>query len=181
MLNKCSSARPAWNWDSPVVPQNSVFSGNSGVLGADIGLLFPLLRSCYFRSVRLLDLRPCRFYLPDGARMGTREAGENGRSRLRALLFPGPPSFPSHLPGIRPWLLLLFASTDSQISISHPALPKTPRPDVYPMDTSENRAHVRSSPLPTSQTGPLFSQVHSRLRLFSPASNQKSSVVQFVS
>ena len=43
VLNKCSSARPAWNWDSPVVPQNSVFSGNSGVLGADIGLLFPLL------------------------------------------------------------------------------------------------------------------------------------------
>lgn len=107
MLNKCSSARPAWNWDSPVVLQNSVFSGNSGVLGADIGLLFPLLRSCYFRSsVRLLDLRPCRFYLRDGARMGTREAGENGRSRLRALLFPGPPSFPSHVPGIRPCYVL---------------------------------------------------------------------------
>ena len=33
-----------------MVPQNPVFSENSGVLGADIRLLFPLLRSCYFRS-----------------------------------------------------------------------------------------------------------------------------------
>lgn len=166
-----------------IVSWFSVFSGNSGVLGADIGLLFPLLRSCYFKSsVRLLDLRPCGLYLRDGAGMGTREAGENRRSRLvTALLFPGPPCFPSRLPGIRPWLLLLFASAESQISISHPALPKSPRPDVYPTDASEYRAHVRSSPLPTSQTGPLFSQVHSRLRLFSPASNQKPGVVQFIS
>ena len=182
MLNKCSSARPAWNWDSPVVLQNSVFSGNSGVLGADIGLLFPLLRSCYFRfSVRLLDLRPCRFYLRDGAGMGTREAGSGGERKKppESTLISRPTLFPITCTWYSP--LLRFASADSQISISHPALPKTPRPDVYPMDASENRAHARSSPPPTSQTGPLFSQVHSRLRLFSPASNQKSSVVQFIS
>lgn len=78
-----------------IVSWFSVFSGNSGVLGADIGLLFPLLRSCYFTSsVRLLDLRPCGLYLRDGAGMGTRDAGENGRSRLVRALISRPTLFP---------------------------------------------------------------------------------------
>lgn len=165
-----------------MVPQNSVFSENSGVLGADICLQFPLLRSCYFRSsVRLLD--PTLQALSPGW-SGNGDAGSWGGGKNptgASILISRPTLSPITSTWYSSLAPLLFASADPQIPISHPALPKTPRPDVYPTDASENRAHVRSSPFPTSRTSPLFSQVHSRLRLFSSASNQKSSLVQFIS
>lgn len=91
---------------------------------------------------------------------GDGDAGRGGRrSRvMRALDFPTHPlSHHIYLVGIRSWLLLHFASADPQIPISHPALSKIPRSDVWPMDASKDHAQVRSSPLPTSQTAPLVS------------------------
>ena len=77
---------------------------------------------------------------------------------MRALDFPTHPlsPLPSHLPGIRSRLLLLFASADPQIPISRPALSKIPRSDVWPMDASKDHAQVRSSPIPTSRPLPLY-------------------------
>ena len=112
-------------------------------------------KSYYFRSSQIFsDL--AGFISGMWRGWGSRKRGKKKPSD-ESTRFPHPPPLPSHLPGIRSWLLLHFASADPQIPISHPALSKIPRSDVWPMDASKDHAQVRSSPLPTSQTAPLVS------------------------
>lgn len=105
VLNKCSCCPACLEFG--IVSWFSVFSGNSGSFEPGHRSPVSSFLEAAFKSstLRLLDLRR-GLYLRDG-RMRDAEAGRT-ENLVRALLFPGPPCFPSRLPGIRPWLLLLL-------------------------------------------------------------------------
>ena len=114
-----------------MVPQNSVFSENSGVLGADIRLLFPLLRSCYFRSsVRLLD--PTLQALSPGW-SGNGDAGSEGGGKNptgASILISRPTLSPitsTWYSSLAPVTFCLCRSPDSHLPSGSPQDPQTRR------------------------------------------------------